>query len=153
MRGIMNWLKFSKDSCLGLFFCCSEESCLDATRWLQSCYHSCWGKVHSTLHGGIFNQKWMKWNLPWKGPVWCSNLCVADPTLLVPILVGTFFAANVWISGFVLRWLTVGQSSSGNRLAKATEHLPSRGQTIFTAVLYSISALMVKLFYDRSKHH
>ena len=34
--------------------------------------------------------------------------------------------------------------SPGNRLAKATEHLPSRGQTIFTAVLYSISALMVK---------
>jgi len=66
-----------------------------------------------------------------EGPFWCSNLCVEDPTLLVPLLVGTFFAANVWISG--------------NRLAKATEHLPSRGQTIFTAVLYSISALMVPL--------
>ena len=34
----------------------------------------------------------------------------------------------------------------GNRLAKATEHLPSRGQTIFTTVLYSISALMVISF-------
>jgi len=66
-----------------------------------------------------------------EGPFWCSNLCVEDPTLLVPVLVGTFFAANVWISG--------------NRLAKATEHLPSRGQTIFTTVLYSISALMVPL--------
>lgn len=66
-----------------------------------------------------------------EGPFWCSNLCVEDPTLLVPVLVGAFFAANVWISG--------------NRLAKATEHLPSRGQTIFTAVLYSISALMVPL--------
>jgi len=66
-----------------------------------------------------------------EGPFWCSNLCAEDPTLLVPVLVGTFFAANVWISG--------------NRLAKATEHLPSRGQTIFTAVLYSISALMVPL--------
>ena len=37
-------------------------------------------------------------------------------------------------------------NSRGNRLAKATEHLPSRGQTIFTTVLYSISALMVISF-------
>ena len=36
-----------------------------------------------------------------KGPFWCSNLCVEDPTLLVPVLVGAFFAANVWISGIV----------------------------------------------------
>ena len=38
---------------------------------------------------------------PSKGPFWCSNLCVEDPTLLVPVLVGAFFAANVWISGIV----------------------------------------------------
>jgi len=66
-----------------------------------------------------------------EGPLWCSNLCVADPTLLVPVLVGFFFAANVWISS--------------NRLSHATQHLRSRGQTIFTALLYSISAAMVPL--------
>ena len=32
---------------------------------------------------------------------------------------------------------------SGNRLSHATQHLRSRGQTIFTALLYSISAAMV----------
>jgi len=64
-----------------------------------------------------------------EGPLWCSNLCVADPTLLVPVFVGFFFAANVWISS--------------NRLSHATQHLRSRGQTIFTALLYSISAAMV----------
>ena len=85
--------------------------------------------------------------IPPKGPFWCSNLCVADPTFLVPILVGFFFAANVWISGKYHEntsdCLTILQPP-GNRLSKATEHLPSRGQTIFTTLLYSISALMVK---------
>ena len=96
----------------------------------------------------VFCLKWIKLNLASKGPFWCSNLCVEDPTLLVPLLVGTFFAANVWISGIVLLWSLMWHPSTGNRLAKATEHLPSRGQTIFTAVLYSISALMVSKFYD-----
>ena len=47
------FLRYSKDSCLGLFLCCPEESCLDATRRLQDCHQPCRGKVHPTLHRGV----------------------------------------------------------------------------------------------------
>ena len=67
-----------------------------------------WGWPPVQLRRGLFSspQRFADWFDLWtfklylllKGPLWCSNLCVADPTLLVPVLVGFFFAANVWIS-------------------------------------------------------
>jgi len=66
-----------------------------------------------------------------EGPACSTNLAQADPTLALPLLFGAALAANVWISG--------------NRLSSATSHLPSRGQRLFTGLLYTLAAIMVPL--------
>lgn len=66
-----------------------------------------------------------------EGPLWCSNLSLPDPTLLLPVIVGGSFALNIWISG--------------NRLKTAAGHLPTRAQTVLTGALYTLSLAMVPL--------
>jgi len=67
-----------------------------------------------------------------EGPLWCYNLSVPDPTLILPILVGVTFASTIFISSNKLKHGTVPQPVSKF----------SRGISIF---LYSISMLMVPL--------
>ena len=66
------------------------------------------------------------------GPLWCYNLSVPDPTLILPILVGVTFASTIFISSNKFKHGTVPQPVSKF----------SRGISIF---LYSISMLMVPL--------
>ena len=71
---------------------------------------------------------------------------MADPVLLLPVIVGLSFALNIWVSGNIVLNLAPGfeRPPPGNRLAKATEHMPSKLQRGITGLLYTIALAMVR---------
>ena len=80
---------------------------------------------------------------------------MADPVLLLPVIVGLSFALNIWVSGNIVLNLAPGfeRPPPGNRLAKATEHMPSKLQRGITGLLYTIALAMVRSSLTSPMHH